>query len=126
MAWNGVLGHDNIVHQFLAALQNGRLASTYLFLGPSGIGKRLFARTLAQALFCEKSSPAELNPCNQCPACQQVRAGSHPDLIQVSLEDGKSAVSIAQIAGDDEHRGSQGLCYELHLKPFSALSLIHI
>ena len=120
MAWNGVLGHDNIVHQFLAALQNGRLASTYLFLGPSGIGKRLFARTLAQALFCEQSSPAELNPCNQCPACQQVRAGSHPDLIQVSLEDGKSAVSIAQIAGDDEHRGSQGLCYELHLKPFSA------
>ena len=78
MAWNDVLGHDNIVDQFRAALQNGRLPSTYLFLGPSGIGKRLFARTLAQALFCEQSPPEELRPCNQCPACQQVRAGSHP------------------------------------------------
>lgn len=120
MAWNGVLGHDNIADQFRSALQNGRLASTYIFLGPSGIGKRLFAKSLAQALFCERSNSADLNPCNECPACQQVKAGSHPDLIEVGLEDGKSAVSIAQIAGDDEHRGTQGLCYELHLKPFSA------
>ena len=53
MSWHNIEGHDDVVHDFRHALERGRLAHAYLFVGPPGIGKRLFARKLAQALLCD-------------------------------------------------------------------------
>jgi DNA polymerase-3 subunit delta' len=50
-----LVGHDQIVERFLAAKKAGRLPHTFLFVGPHGIGKKLTALALAQALICEKS-----------------------------------------------------------------------
>ena len=52
MAWHTLEGHDEIVAQFRRALAENRLASTFLFVGPEGIGKRAFALRLAQSLLC--------------------------------------------------------------------------
>ena len=46
------------VEQFRRGLQRHRLASSFLSVGPSGIGKRLFAHRLAQGLLCD-TRPAE-------------------------------------------------------------------
>ena len=53
--WHGILGHDDVVERFRRTLARGRLASTYLFVGPAGIGKRRFALQLAQSLLCHAS-----------------------------------------------------------------------
>ena len=53
MAWHSVLGHESVLEQFRSLIQQKRLAHAYLFVGPEGIGKRLFAVTLSQALLCE-------------------------------------------------------------------------
>ena len=50
--WQGIIGHDDVVERFRRTLTAGRLASTYLFVGPPGIGKRRFALELAHALLC--------------------------------------------------------------------------
>jgi len=78
MGWNKIHGHDRIREGFLRAHQRGRLAHAYLFAGPSGVGKHLFAIELARALFCENPS-ISLNACDRCTSCLQIEAGTHPD-----------------------------------------------
>ncbi|HLA84689.1 MAG TPA: AAA family ATPase, partial [Thermoguttaceae bacterium] len=119
MTWQGIEGHDRIVEQFRRAAARGRLASSFLFAGPSGIGKRSFALALARALLCETRSEAVLDPCGQCPACAQVAAGTHPDVLQVAKPADKSYLPLELLLGDKEHRGRRGLCHDIGLKPFA-------
>lgn len=83
MSWQRIKGHDGVVRQFAQAVQRGRLAHAYLFIGPPGVGKRLFAGELAKALLCETARAGTLEACGQCPACVQVAAGTHPDCFAV-------------------------------------------
>jgi DNA polymerase III subunit delta' len=116
--WQGILGHDAIVARFRATLRRGRLASTYLFVGPSGIGKRKFAMALAKALLCTETGDDPLEPCGKCESCRLFAAGHHPDLDIVSLPPDKSALSVDLFIGDKEHRNRDGLCHRLSLKPY--------
>ena len=88
--WRGIFGHDEIVERFRQTLAAGRLASTYLFVGPPGIGKRRFAMELARSLLCTESPDAALEPCGQCDSCRLFAAGNHPDLEVVGLPPDKS------------------------------------
>jgi DNA polymerase III subunit delta' len=81
VSWQLVKGHDALAKAFDRVVQRGRLAHAYLFTGPSGIGKRLFALELAQALLCEDSPDGRLEGCNHCAACALVRTNNHPDLF---------------------------------------------
>jgi DNA polymerase-3 subunit delta' len=64
--WHGILGHDDVVEQFRRTLKAGRLASTYLFVGPPGVGKRRFALELARSLLCTKVPEEMLESCGEC------------------------------------------------------------
>jgi len=118
MTWAGIKGHDGVRQQFHRALDLGRLSSTFLFIGPAGIGKSLFAVKLAQALLCETHSEEDLEPCGYCPACQQVEARSHPDLVIVSKPKDRSFIPIELFIGDRDHRMREGLCHSIALKPY--------
>jgi DNA polymerase-3 subunit delta' len=117
MTWHGIIGHDKVVEQFRRALGRGRLASSFLFAGPPGIGKRSFAIKFAQALLCETNPEEALDPCGHCPACIQVIAGTHPDFQLVSKPDDKSFIPLELLIGDKEHRRREGLCHHIALKP---------
>ncbi len=108
-----------MVEQFRRAVARGRLATSFLFVGPEGIGKRTFAVKLAQALLCPTRADAALDPCLACPGCQQVAAGTHPDLLAVSRPEGKSFIPLELLIGDPEHRMREGLCHEIGLKPMT-------
>jgi DNA polymerase-3 subunit delta' len=82
MSWSQIRGHERQVEAFTHVVARGRLAHGYLFVGPAGIGKRLFARELARALLCE-TPPAEFGACGHCEACILVNARTHPDLFEV-------------------------------------------
>lgn len=116
--WQGIHGHDDVVEQFRRTLASGRLASTYLFVGPPGVGKRRFALELAHALLCTESEYAALEPCGQCESCRLFAAGNHPDLDVVGLPADKTTLPIALFIGDDQHRNQEGLCHRIALKPF--------
>ncbi len=81
MAWQRIRGHDALMEGFRRVVHRGRLAHAYLFSGPAGVGKRLFALELAKALLCEKSPESSLQACDHCPSCLQVEAGTHPDFF---------------------------------------------
>jgi DNA polymerase-3 subunit delta' len=116
--WHGIHGHDDVVELFRRALLRGRLASSFLFVGPPGIGKRTFALKLAQAMLCQTRSEEALDPCGACPSCIQVAAGTHPDLNLVSKPDDKSFIPVELLIGDREHRRREGLCHDISLKPY--------
>ncbi len=117
MSWQGIQGHDENVERFRRILASGRLASTFLFVGPPGVGKRTFALKLAQALLCQAVPDIELNPCGTCPSCQQVAAQSHPDLELIAKPSDKSFIPVEVFIGDREHRMRDGLCHNISLKP---------
>jgi DNA polymerase-3 subunit delta' len=117
MVWQGIHQHDHVVERFRRDLGRGRLASTFLFLGPPGIGKRTLGVALAKAMLCETSPEAVLDPCGRCAACVQVDAGSHPDLLMAGLPEGKSTIPLELLIGPKEKRNKEGLCHDLSLKP---------
>lgn len=116
--WQGIEGHDEIVERFRTALARGRLASTFMFVGPEGIGKRTFAIALAKALLCQRNDEKELNPCGRCPSCLQVDARTHPDLHLLELPEGRSSFPVSLLIGEDDQRMREGLCYDISLRPF--------
>ena len=88
MSWSQIKGHDVHIEEFARAVRRGRLAHAYLFTGPSGIGKRLFAIELAKTLFCEAPNAHVLfQACGHCPACIQIDAGTHPDFAYARRPD---------------------------------------
>jgi DNA polymerase-3 subunit delta' len=116
--WQGIIGHDDVVEQFRRTLAADRLASTYLFVGPAGVGKRTFALKLAQCLLCTEVPEAALEPCGKCQSCRMFAAGSHPDLEVVGLPKDKAMLPIDLFIGDKDHRNQEGLCHNLGTRPF--------
>jgi DNA polymerase-3 subunit delta' len=103
-----VRGHDRIVASLRQSLGQGRLPHALLFIGPEGIGKRSLARKLAQGLLCETRPATELDPCETCPGCLQVEAGTHPDFVEVARPEDKHELPISVI---------RDLCNQFGLKP---------
>lgn len=77
------------------ALQ-GRLHHALLLAGPSGVGKRHFARALASFLLCEQRSGYA---CGSCRSCQQMASGTLANASVLSV-DGHLALS----AGDRQEQ----------------------
>lgn len=118
MGWHWLRGHQEVVERFRRAAARGRLGGSYLFVGPEGVGKRSLALELARALLCQRP-PQRLEACERCPACQQVAAGTHPDLLAVAKPPDKTFLPLELLIGDAEHRMREGLCYHLALKPLA-------
>ncbi|MEN6451609.1 MAG: DNA polymerase III subunit delta' [Thermoguttaceae bacterium] len=107
-----------MVEEFRRALQRGRLASSFLFAGPAGIGKRTFALKLAQAMLCQTRPEESLDPCESCPSCAQAVAGTHPDIAMVAKPADKSFIPLELFLGEREHRRREGLCHQIGIKPY--------
>lgn len=141
MSWQSILGHDVVLERFRRAKRRGRLAGSFLFVGPPGIGKRLFALALAKAMLCKGIDEEALDPCGVCESCRLFDAGipelrsdadeakrsetggqpfvsPHPDLYYVSKPADKSFLPLESLIGDKERRGHAGLCYEISRTPY--------
>ena len=113
-----IIGHDAVFERFRRALRRGRLASTFLFVGPAGIGKRLTAFRIAQSLLCEKFPETALQACGECPSCLLFQAGTHPDFTVIQKPSDRATIPVEMFVGDREERMQAGLCHAISLKPF--------
>jgi DNA polymerase-3 subunit delta' len=125
MAWQGIEGHDDVVAGLARVAARGRLAGSFLFIGPPGVGKGLFAQRLAQALTC-RAATADLIPCGRCGSCMQAQAGTHPDIDVVRKPEDRQTIPLESFIGDAAHRMREGLCWRLLLQPLVATRKVAI
>ncbi|MCJ7684751.1 MAG: DNA polymerase III subunit gamma/tau [Desulfobacteraceae bacterium] len=87
-----VIGQEHITQTLMNAIKTDRLAHAYLFSGSRGIGKTSVARIFAKAINCDQGEPGI--PCNRCPSCMEITAGSSIDVQEI---DGASNRGIDEI-----------------------------
>ena len=121
--WHGILGHDEVVEQFRRTLASGRLASTYLFVGPPGVGKRRFAIELAHSLLCTESEEAAARrPCGKCDSCRMFATGGSSGFGIDRFAAGKGDVAdrfFLSVSTATTANQTKGLCHRIGMRPFS-------
>ena len=81
MTFDDVVGQEHVTRTLRNALESGRIANAYLFVGPRGIGKTTLSRIFAKALNC--TSPKGVEPCGECENCKQIAAGRSLDVTEL-------------------------------------------
>ena len=81
MTFDDVVGQEHVVRTLKHAIESGRIANAYLFVGPRGIGKTTTSRIFAKALNCLSPNGAE--PCGKCENCTQIAEGRSLDVMEL-------------------------------------------
>lgn len=76
-----VIGQRGVVDTLRNAITSGRLAQSFIFAGPRGVGKTTTARIMARALNCVKGPTGE--PCGECDACREIAEGRDMDVLEI-------------------------------------------
>jgi DNA polymerase-3 subunit delta' len=116
MPFRDVVGHQAILTLLARATARGALPQSLIFSGPEGVGKRLAAVALAQALNCMRLSETRgtaadefgaaadeaaeagqlaVDACGECSVCRRIAQGNHPDVLLIQPDIGIDAVRDA-------------------------------
>jgi len=89
------IGNRKIVDRLRRKLREGRFPHGLIFSGPEGVGKHSCALMIAKSLNCASASPGDF--CNACKDCRKIDAGTHPDVMTISVEEEATRIKIVQI-----------------------------
>ena len=79
--FDDVVGQPAVTRTLANAIKSGRIAQSFVFAGPRGVGKTTTARILARALSCEKGPTAD--PCGTCDPCREIAEGRDIDVMEI-------------------------------------------
>ncbi len=85
MPFKDISGHERQTELLQNAVLSESVSHAYLFYGPEGVGKKLVARTLAQALNCERKDG---DSCGNCRSCRNIQKENHPDILFLQPDEG--------------------------------------
>jgi DNA polymerase-3 subunit gamma/tau len=77
-------------------LSSGKLAQSFLFCGPRGVGKTTCARILAKAINCENPS-ADFEPCGQCNSCTSFNQNASFNIFELDAASNNSVEDIRNL-----------------------------
>ena len=78
-----VVGQEHILRALVNSIKHNKLHQAYIFSGTRGVGKTTIARVFAKCLNCQKGDVPQPEPCNECGACEDIKAGCHIEFLEV-------------------------------------------
>ncbi len=88
-----VVGQEQVSETLKKALSSGKLAQSFLFCGPRGVGKTTCARILAKAINCENAG-TDFEPCNECNSCKSFAQNASFNIFELDAASNNSVDDI--------------------------------
>ncbi len=108
--WDEIPSQTRVASFLSNAVASGTVSHAYLFVGPSGSGKKTAALALACAMFCDDGG------CGSCATCLRVLGGHHPD-VHVVRPEGAATYIIEQ---------AREIIRDVNLKPVQASHKVYV
>ncbi len=113
MAFNNLVGNSSAKEILTNSVKDGRISHSYIFSGPPGVGKKLFALEFARLINCESGMQENC----KCGSCSKIERIIHPDVSLLEYE-GEKTIKIDHVRSDLEER--------VYLSPFESSYKIFI
>ncbi len=94
MSFKSISYQNRIIRLFQNAIITDRLAHAHIFVGQEGIGKTLFSKELAKAIFCQHPGA---DACDTCNNCKRMVTDNFPDLFIILPEENSRVIKIEQL-----------------------------
>lgn len=122
-----VKGQEHIVTTLKNQIKHDRIGHAYLFCGTRGTGKTTIAKLMAKAVNCE--NPVDGSPCNECPSCKAIAAGTSMNVIEIDAASNNGVDNIRQINSAVQYSPQSGkyLVYiidEVHMLSIGAFNAL--
>lgn len=89
--FQNILGNDKIKNLLQESVNNNKVSHSYLFVGKSGIGKKMIAKEFAKSILCLGDNKY----CDNCKSCLEFDGQNNPDFFIV--EPDGNTIKIDQI-----------------------------
>jgi DNA polymerase-3 subunit gamma/tau len=93
--FDDVIGQRGVTQTLRNAIAAGRIAQSFVFSGPRGVGKTTTARILARGLNCINGPTAD--PCGECDACIEIAQGRDIDVIEIDAATNTQVDKVRQV-----------------------------
>ncbi|MBN2853515.1 MAG: AAA family ATPase [Clostridia bacterium] len=84
ISFSDIVGRDAVKNSIINMLDYDKLSHAYILTGPSGSGKKIFAKALANAILCNHSNHGI--PCMNCVHCKSAVSDGITELYQLQTE----------------------------------------
>jgi DNA polymerase-3 subunit gamma/tau len=93
--FDDVIGQRGVTQTLRNAIAANRIAQSFVFAGPRGVGKTTTARILARGLNCVNGPTAD--PCGVCDACVEIAQGRDIDVLEIDAATNTQVDKVREI-----------------------------
>ena len=93
--FDDVIGQRGVTQTLRNAIAANRIAQSFVFSGPRGVGKTTTARILARGLNCVTGPTAD--PCGVCDACIEIAQGRDIDVLEIDAATNTQVDKVREI-----------------------------